>query len=864
MKTAEIRRLFLDFFHSQEHKVLPSSTLVPDNDPTLLFTNAGMVPFKDIFTGLKPRSYPQVTTAQKCVRAGGKHNDLDQVGYTARHHTFFEMLGNFSFGAYFKEEAIRFAWTFLTQELRLPKERLCVTIYHEDTEAADLWQKIAGVMPIPITTNDNFWTMGDMGPCGPCSEIFYDHGATIPGGPPGSPEADGDRFVEIWNLVFMQFNQQAEDLRVPLPKPSIDTGMGLERIAAVMQGVTDNYDIDIFRVLRKELAAFTKVPDTAQNRPSYKVVADHLRAAAFLCAEGVIPGPDGRSYVLRRIIRRAIRHGHGLGIREPFFYKLVPVLVQEMGEGYPELRLAETVIQEILKQEEQRFRTTLERGLLLLENEIKALPSGGTLPGTAAFKLYDTYGFPLDLTEALLRDRGLQLDKEAFVNALKEQQTRAQWAGSGDRKGNLALKALTTRLPATRFCGYDKEETTASILGLVHGTEEVTQANAGEEIYFCLDVTPFYATSGGQQADQGALQASQASACIQDVQKTAEGVFWHIGHVISGTFSVGDSVVARWDKKRREQTAAHHSATHLLQAALRQALGEQVTQKGSFVDAERLRFDFNAPGPLSPEKLEEVETCVNRWIHEDLPVVVSEQEKSAALAAGATALFSEKYQDRVRVVQMGLVSKELCGGTHVSSTGHLGLFCLLSEGGIGSGVRRIEALAGEAAYQYVQRMQQSLKESARLLNTTEENLPMAIAEILSERERLRRKSAQQQAMKALSTDILEETVGEAVFLCQKVATVAPQDIRHHIDVLKKGPSPRLAIVLSEEENRTRVYVGVSEGLKEKCAATNLLNALLSLLQEGGGGGRPDFAQGGGRGLLAPREVLAFAKKFYLH
>jgi alanyl-tRNA synthetase len=823
-----------------------------------------MVPFKDIFTGVKPRSYPQVTTAQKCVRAGGKHNDLDQVGYTARHHTFFEMLGNFSFGAYFKEEAIRFAWTFLTQELRLPKERLCVTIYHEDTEAAALWQKIAGVTPIPITTSDNFWAMGDTGPCGPCSEIFYDHGATIPGGPPGSPEADGDRFVEIWNLVFMQFNQQTEDLRVPLPKPSVDTGMGLERIAAVMQGVTDNYDTDVFRVLRKGLAAFTTVPDTAQNRFSYKVVADHLRAAAFLCAEGVMPGPDGRSYVLRRIIRRAIRHGHGLGIRELFFYKLVPVLVQEMGEDYPELRLAKTVIQETLKQEEQRFRTTLERGLFLLENEVKALPSGGTLSGAVAFKLYDTYGFPLDLTEALLRDRRLQLDKEAFFSALKEQQARTRWAGSGDKRENPALKALATRLPATHFCGYDKEEATASILGLVHGTEEVAQAKAGEEIYFCLDTTPFYATSGGQQADRGTLQTAQASACIQDVQKTAEGVFWHIGQVTSGTFSVGDSVVARWDKKRREQTAAHHSATHLLQAALRQVIGEQVTQKGSSIDVERLRFDFNAPGPLSSEKLEEVEACVNQWIREDLPVVVSEQEKSAALAAGATALFSEKYQDRVRVVQMGLVSKELCGGTHVPSTGHLGLFCLLSEGGIGSGVRRIEALAGEAAYQQVQRMRKSLKEGARLLNTTEENLPMVLAEVLSERERFRRESAQQQALEALSTDILEETVGEAVLLCQKVAAVVPQDIRRHIDTLKKGSSPRLAIVLSEEGDQTRVYVGVSERLKEKCAATDLLNTLLSLLREGGGGGRPDFAQGGGRGLLAPQEVLNLVKKFYLH
>ncbi|MDR1267634.1 MAG: alanine--tRNA ligase [Holosporales bacterium] len=860
MKTAEIRRLFLDFFRSQEHAVVPSSNLVPDNDPSLLFTNAGMVQFKDVFTGTKPRPCPQATTAQKCLRAGGKHNDLDQVGYTARHHTFFEMLGNFSFGEYFKERAIEMAWTFLTRELRLPKERLCVTVFHEDTEASELWQKIAGVTPIPIATADNFWSMGDTGPCGPCSEIFYDHGEQIPGGPPGSPEENGDRFVEIWNLVFMQFNQQAQGERVPLPKPSIDTGMGLERIAAVMQGVTDNYDTDIFCSLRQELSALTSVPETPENRPSFKAIVDHLRAAVFLCAEGVMPGPDGRSYVLRRIIRRAVRHGHALGIRDPFLHRLMPVLVRTMGEDYPELRRAEPVSQE-LEQEEVRFRVTLERGLHLLEDATKDLSPGGILPGEVAFKLYDTYGFPLDLTEGILRAKGQTLDKRAFEAALQEQKTRSQWAGSGDAGDRSTLEGLATRFPATRFCGYEKSEVQASVVGMLGEGREQSQAREGEEVLICLDTTPFYATSGGQKSDKGTFQTAGASVEIQEVRKTPEGVFLHTGFVTSGTLHTGDAGTARLDLEERHQIAAHHSATHLLHAALHKALGAQVVQKGSSVEAERLRFDFNHSGPLPSDLLDLLEEQVNRWIRANLPVCISEQEKSAAISSGAMALFGEKYQNVVRVVQIGEISLELCGGTHVPSTGCLGVLRILSETGIGSGIRRIEAVAGEAAYRKICRVSRLMTESARLLNSSEEHLPSALSELLAERDRLRREVSQQQAQGALSSEIIEERLGEVMLLCQKVAVTGPQEVRSHVDALKKASSSRVIVVFSEDQGEVRLYVGVSENLKEAYSAVTCLKEILSFLEEAGGGGRSDFAQGGGRGNLTIQQAIESAKRF---
>jgi alanyl-tRNA synthetase len=859
VKTAEIRRLFLSFFEAHHHKILPSSPLVPGNDPTLLFTNAGMVQFKDIFTGVKTRTYPKATTVQKCLRAGGKHNDLDQVGYTARHHTFFEMLGNFSFGEYFKEEAIRLAWTFLTQELHLPKERLCVTVYHEDTEAVTLWEKIAGIPPIPII--DNFWSMGDIGPCGPCSEIFYDHGAHISGGPPGSPGEDGDRFVEIWNLVFMQFEQKAEEQRSLLLTPSIDTGMGLERIAAVLQGVTDNYDTDIFRTLRKALEAIASQKETAENSASFKVIADHLRAAAFLCAEGVTPGPDGRSYVLRRIIRRAIRHGHLLSISESFFYKLIPILVHEMGQDYPELKAAESAIKSTLEQEEGRFHETLERGLQLLEEEMKTLSQQEAFSGATAFKLYDTYGFPLDLTETILKAHGFTLDKKAFDAALEAQRMRSQWTGSGDVSESSTLKALTARLPATSFCGYEITETSSSVIGLVCGAEEVKQITAGEEVLICLDKTPFYATSGGQQADQGRVMNSKGtSVFIKDVRKTAEGVFLHIGCVTQGILTLADTVIAQIDQERRQNIAMHHSATHLLHAALRLVLGSHVMQKGSSVETDRLRFDFSHSGPVQQEDLDKIALLVNQWIRENIPIYISEQDKEASIAMGAMALFGEKYQDVVRVVQMGVRSTELCSGTHVVSTGNIGLFYILSETGIGSGVRRIEAVAGGAAYQYVHKICRMMADSAKLLNVSEENLYTAITATLSEIEHLRQENTRLHAENAFSSKALEERVGDTILRCQKVSHINSREIRNHIDVLKKKIPRCIVIILAENQGRTSVYVGVSEDLKGQHSAALYLKAITANLLESGGGGRLDFAQGGGRGTLDLEVVFSVMKE----
>jgi alanyl-tRNA synthetase len=837
---------------------------VPERDPTLLFVNAGMVQFKDVFTGVKTRPCPRATTVQKCLRAGGKHNDLDQVGYTARHHTFFEMLGNFSFGEYFKEEAIRLAWTFLTQELHLSKDRLCVTIFHEDAEAATLWKKIAGITPIPITTTDNFWSMGDTGPCGPCSEIFFDHGEHIPGGPPGSPDEDGDRFVEIWNLVFMQFEQKANGERTLLPKPSIDTGMGLERITAVMQGVTDNYDTDQFKTLRAALEEIVGRREEPETKASFKVIADHFRAAAFLCAEDVIPGSDGRSYVLRRIIRRAVRHGHLLGLKEPFFHRLVPTLVREMGADYPELCAAKSRVENALKQEEERFRETLERGLLLLEGEIKNLSTKRIFSGDIAFKLYDTYGFPLDLTETILDTHGITIDKKAFEAALEEQRARSRWAGSGDVQENPVLKALLAHLPSTSFYGYSEVETSASVICLIREEEGIQRAIAGENVIFILDKTPFYATSGGQQADYGEIHSQNpgnAVVAIKEVRKTTEGVFLHTGQVVSGSIAVGDVITARIDQNRRRAIAVHHSATHLLQAALRTVLGSHVVQKGSLVDADRLRFDFSHTEPVSDTDLETIECLMNQWIREDRPVSVSEQDKNAAIEAGATALFGERYQDIVRVVCIEPYSIELCGGTHVASTGNIGFFHILTETGIGSGVRRIEAVAGATACQHIKALCRTVSDSAQLLNTSEENLPTAITAILSDLEHLRRENRRFQAEQVLSTDVLKERVGPVELLCQKVPFIEPREVRNHVDAMKTVQG-RIVVLLSEDQMQTRVYVGVSEDLKKDHPATRYLDAIIADLQEAGGGGRPDFAQGGGKGVLDSKRVLLSIRQIY--
>ena len=861
--TNDIRRSFLDYFGSNAHEVVPSAPLVPYNDPTLMFTNAGMVPFKNVFTGLETRATPRATSSQKCVRAGGKHNDLDNVGYTARHHTFFEMLGNFSFGDYFKEQAIEHAWTLLTHEWGLAKDKLTVTVYHTDDEAFDLWKKIAGLADeriIRIPTSDNFWSMGDTGPCGPCSEIFYDHGAHIPGGPPGSPDEDGDRFIEIWNLVFMQFEQAADGSRTPLPKPSIDTGMGLERVAAVMQGQHDNYDIDTFRALIGASESLTGVKAEGESRASHRVIADHLRSTSFLLADGVLPSNEGRGYVLRRIMRRAMRHAHLLGADQPLMYRLVPALVTEMGAAYPELARAQALITEVLEREETRFRQTLDKGLKLLDEATGTLGAGGTLAGETAFRLYDTFGFPYDLTEDALRARGIGVDRAGFDAAMAQQKAaaRAAWKGSGDAAAGEVWFDIAERVGATEFTGYTAMTGEGQVVALVKGGVEVDSATAGDEVIVITNQTPFYGESGGQSGDAGTISGADGlELVVSDTAKPLGRLHAHHATVAAGTIRVGDAVALAIDTDRRDAIRANHSATHLLHAALRRRLGEHVTQKGSMVSAERLRFDFSHPTALTPEDIAVVEAEVNAEVRANDPVSTRLMSPEDAIEAGAMALFGEKYGEEVRVLSMGrkagahAYSVELCGGTHVRALGDIGVVRVVGESAVASGVRRIEALTGEGARAWLVGREEQLKGAAALLRATPDEVEGRVAALLDERRKLERELAE--AKKALALGggsgggaaTADEAIGGVTFAAQVIDGLEPKELRGLLDSAKQRIGSGVAAICAVNEGRATFAVAVTDDLTARLSAVDLVRAGVEALGGKGGGGRPDMAQGGG-------------------
>ncbi len=858
--TNDIRRGFLDYFASQGHQIVPSAPLVPQNDPTLMFVNAGMVPFKNVFTGLESRPYRTATSSQKCVRAGGKHNDLDNVGYTARHHTFFEMLGNFSFGDYFKERAILHAWTLLTKEWGLPAAKLTATVYHTDDQAFDLWRKIAGLPEdriIRIPTKDNFWAMGSDGPCGPCSEIFYDHGDHIPGGPPGSPDEDGDRFVEIWNLVFMQFLQEADVQIGELPRPSIDTGMGLERIAAVLQGVHDNYDTDTFKALIAASGALTHTATTGDNQASHRVIADHLRTSGFLVADGVLPANEGRGYVLRRIMRRAMRHAHLLGAKEPLMHRLVPALVAEMGAAYPELVRAQPMIEATLRQEETRFRQTLDRGLKLLEEATAGLGQGGTLAGETAFKLYDTYGFPYDLTEDALRAQGLQVDRTGFDTAMAEQKraARAAWKGSGAKASDDLWFDLVEEVGGTEFLGYTAEEGDGQIVAIVKDGARVDSAGAGDTVEVIVNQTPFYAESGGQVGDAGILtNADGRVSIVSDTHKHLGRIFAHQTTIpTDSALKVGDAVHLTVDHARRGAIRANHSATHLLHAALRERLGTHVAQKGSLVAPERLRFDVSHPVAMTPADLAQVEADVNAQVRANTPVNTRLMTPDEAIAEGAMALFGEKYGDEVRVVSMGTddgkYSVELCGGTHVSALGDIGLFKVVGEGAVSSGIRRVEALTGAGALAWLNGRDATLREAAAVLKASPDEVPARVASLLEDRRRLERELAE--AKKALATGGGQggpagpEQVGGIAFIGQVLDGFEAKGLRGAVDEAKQRLGSGVAVMVAVNDGRASVAVGVTADLVASRSAVDLLKVAVAVLGGQGGGGRPDMAQGGG-------------------
>ncbi|NNM71649.1 alanine--tRNA ligase [Enterovirga aerilata] len=860
----EIRSTFLDYFARNGHEVVASSPLVPRNDPTLMFTNAGMVQFKNVFTGVERRPYDRAATAQKCVRAGGKHNDLDNVGYTARHHTFFEMLGNFSFGDYFKDRAIELAWNLITKEFGLPKDKLLVTVYADDEEAAGLWRRIAGFPDeriIRIGTSDNFWQMGDTGPCGPCSEIFIDQGPALQGGPPGSPDEDGDRFLEFWNLVFMQFEQVEPGKRIPLPRPSIDTGMGLERIAAILQGVHSNYDTDLFRALIDAVAhQIGRGPDEG-TRASYRVIADHLRASAFLVADGVLPSNEGRGYVLRRIMRRAMRHAQLLGSREPLMWRLVPALTREMGQAYPELMRAEPLIVETLRLEETRFRRTLERGLAILEDETRGLGPGQSLSGETAFTLYDTYGFPLDLTQDALKARGIGVDTEGFKAAMERQRekARAAWAGSGEAATDAVWFSLRERVGATEFLGYDTESAEGVVTALLKDGREVEALSAGETGLVVVNQTPFYGQSGGQVGDTGQIRAAGLLVQVADTERKLGDVFVHHAAVEEGTLRVGAAVELHVDSRRRSAIRGHHSATHLLHEALRRVLGDHVAQKGSLVEAERLRFDFSHPKPMTEAEIREVEDIANRLVLQNEPVVTRLMAVDEAVASGARALFGEKYGDEVRVVSMGTdreaggrsFSVELCGGTHVGRTGDIGLIAIVSEGAVAAGVRRIEALTGEAARRHLAGESRTLREIAGLLKVPVAEAPERLAALVEERRRLEREAAELRRKLAMggggggSADEIREVSGVR-YLAKVLRDVPAKDLRPLVDEAKKRVgSGVVAFVAVDKDERASIIVGVTQDQVANRNAVDLVRAGAAALGGKGGGGRPDMAQAGG-------------------
>lgn len=864
--TAEIRQAFLDFFHSKGHQVVASSSLVPHNDPTLLFTNAGMNQFKDVFLGLDKRNYSRATTSQRCVRAGGKHNDLENVGYTARHHTFFEMLGNFSFGDYFKHDAIQFAWELLTSEkwFALPKERLWVTVYESDDEAYEIWEKEVGIPRERIIrigdnkgapyASDNFWQMGDTGPCGPCTEIFYDHGDHIWGGPPGSPEEDGDRYIEIWNIVFMQFNRQADGTMEPLPKPSVDTGMGLERIAAVLQHVNSNYDIDLFRTLIQAVAKVTGATDLSNK--SLRVIADHIRSCAFLIADGVMPSNENRGYVLRRIIRRAVRHGNMLGAKETFFYKLVGPLIDVMGSAGEDLKRQQAQVEQVLKTEEEQFARTLERGLALLDEELAKL-SGDTLDGETAFRLYDTYGFPVDLTADVCRERNIKVDEAGFEAAMEEQRRRAREASGFGADYNAMIRVDS----ASEFKGYDHLELNGKVTALFVDGKAVDAINAGQEAVVVLDQTPFYAESGGQVGDKGELKGANFSFAVEDTQKYGQAI-GHIGKLAAGSLKVGDAVQADVDEARRARIRLNHSATHLMHAALRQVLGTHVLQKGSLVNDKVLRFDFSHNEAMKPEEIRAIEDLVNAQIRRNLPIETNIMDLEAAKAKGAMALFGEKYDERVRVLSMGDFSTELCGGTHASRTGDIGLFRIISESGTAAGVRRIEAVTGEGAIATVHADSDRLSEVAHLLKGDSNNLADKVRSVL-ERTRQLEKELQQlkeQAAAQESANLSSKAidVNGVKLLVSELSGVEPKMLRTMVDDLKNQLGSTIIVLATVAEGKVSLIAGVSKDVTDRVKAGELIGMVAQ--QVGGkGGGRPDMAQAGGTDAAALPAALASVK-----
>ena len=873
LTTSDIRTAFLEYFGANSHEILASSPLVPHNDPTLLFTNAGMVQFKNVFTGLEKRSYSRAATSQKCVRAGGKHNDLENVGYTARHHTFFEMLGNFSFGDYFKDTAIELAWNLITKEYGLPQDKLLVTVFAEDDQAFDLWKKIAGLSDdriIRIPTSDNFWSMGDTGPCGPCSEIFYDHGDHIPGGPPGSPDEDGDRFIEIWNLVFMQYEQIDAETRSDLPRPSIDTGMGLERLAAVLQGKHNNYDIDLMRRLIEASAAASGVEPDGDHLASHRVIADHLRASSFLIADGVLPSNDGRGYVLRRIMRRAMRHAHVMGCEEPLLWKLVPSLVDEMGKAFPELDRAKALVVETLKLEETRFKETLGRGLRLLEEETSKLGDGEALDGEIAFRLYDTFGFPLDLTEDVLRGQGRPVDIAGFDTAMERQRAEARksWTGSGSAADENVWFDIRERAGATEFLGYTTESAEGAIVALIVDNSEADSAVEGAEIELVANQTPYYGESGGQQGDTGIIRADAFEIEITDTLKKLGDLHIHLGKVTRGGVSVGDTAVFNVDHARRASLRAHHSATHLLHEAMRRRLGDHVTQKGSMVAPERLRFDVSHPKAIEADELRDIEREVNARIRLNSPVDTRLMTPDEAIENGAMALFGEKYGDEVRVVTMGggadRFSVELCGGTHVHRTGDIGFFHIVAESAVASGVRRIEALAGATADAYAVNREELLVRTAQELKTTAEDVPSRVAGLLDERKKLEREISDLRRKLATGGGGANSTMaggGEFTDIAglkyapRVLEGIPARELKAMADEIKRQIGSGVTAIVSVDDGKASIVVGVTQDVMDRISAVDLVRIGSAALGGKGGGGRPDMAQAGGPDGAAAQAAL---------
>ncbi len=873
--TNDIRRSFLDYFEGQGHVRVPSAPLVPHNDPTLMFTNAGMVPFKNVFTGLETRPYSRATSVQKCVRAGGKHNDLDNVGYTARHHTFFEMLGNFSFGDYFKEAAIEYAWAFITRDLGFAKDRLWVTVHPTDDQAAELWRKIAGIAPDRIVRHpDNMWSMGDTGPFGPNSEIFYDQGDRLSGGPPGTPDEDGDRFLEFWNLVFMQFERLPDGSSIDLPKPSVDTGAGLERVAALLQGADSNYETDTFQGLIAASEELTRTTAQGEQRASHRVIADHLRASGFLVADGVLPANEGRGYVLRRIMRRAMRHAHLLGAKEPLMHRLVPALVAEMGAAYPELIRAQPLLEQVLAQEESRFRQTLANGLRLLDQATAQIPAGGTLPGETAFKLYDTYGFPYDLTEDALRARGLEVDRVGFDKAMAEQKAaaRAAWKGSGAKAAEDVWFDLAEEHGATEFTGYSGHEGEGVVLAIVRDGRRVERAGEGETVEILLNQTPFYGESGGQIGDTGKFTSLKGfEGEVEDTSKPIGKLHVLRTKVLKGELALGETLHQSVDAERLDRIRANHSATHLLHAALRHRLGGHVTQKGSLVAPDRLRFDFAHPQALNADDIAAIEADVNAQIRANEEVMTRLMSPDEAIAAGAMALFGEKYGDEVRVLSMGRHSEadysvELCGGTHVRALGDIQLLKIVSESAVSSGVRRIEALTGEAARQWLVQRDARLREAAAALKTSPEDVPARIAALVEERRRLERELADAKKALAMGTGSARsdaaapEQVNGHSFLGQVVEGFDPKGLRAAVDDMKKRLGSGVGALVAVNDGRASVAVGVTDDLTAQLSAVELVKAAVSALGGQGGGGRPDMAQGGGPDAARANEALAAVRR----